>query len=48
MWVRKRIDLSWVDLNYALMHCGLPANSHREEIQANWSSSGDSMVCLSV
>ena len=48
MWVRKRLDMSWFDLNYAMMKCGVPVRSRREQIEEDWSAGDDSFVCLSV
>ena len=48
MWVRKRLDMSWFDLNYALMRCSVPQRSCRDQIEDNWSARDDSLVCLSV
>ena len=48
MWVRKRVDMSWFDLNYALMRCSVPQRSRRTQIEDNWSARDDALVCLSV
>ena len=48
MWVRKRLDMSWFDLNYALVRCSVPQRSCRDQIEDNWSARDDSLVCLSV
>jgi perosamine synthetase len=48
MWVRKRLDMSWFDLNYAMMKCSVPLRSRREQIEEDWSAGDDSFVCLSV
>ena len=48
MWIRKRLDMSWFDLNYAIMRCSVPQRSRRAQIEDNWSVRNDSLVCLSV
>ena len=50
MWVRKRIDIGWLDLLSAAVDClrpGSPAAAS-EATEGTWSNDGRAFVCLSV
>ena len=50
MWVRKRLDIGWIDLIVAMIHCGLPDGGPalRRCVEELWSRKGDALACLSV
>ena len=50
MWVRKRIDIGWLDLLSAAVNCLRPGSraSACDATEAAWSTDGRAFVCLSV
>lgn len=50
MWVRKRIDIGWLDLLYAAVNCFRPGSRSSASLatEAAWSTDGCAFVCLSV
>ncbi|MFP6762358.1 MAG: aminotransferase class I/II-fold pyridoxal phosphate-dependent enzyme, partial [Planctomycetaceae bacterium] len=50
MWVRKRIDIGWLDLLSARLNCVLPGSRSvaSREAEAAWSIAGRAFACLSV
>jgi dTDP-4-amino-4,6-dideoxygalactose transaminase len=50
MWVRKRIDIGWLDLASAAANCFIPRLrfAARDAVEAAWSSDGRAFACLSV
>ena len=42
MWARKRLDIGWLDLAFAMRRCLLPAGRSRlqEAIERRWSPAG--------
>jgi perosamine synthetase len=48
MWVRKRIDISWVDLASAFAHCLFPSRVDTDAVNQCWRDSRHAFTCLSV
>ena len=50
MWVRKRIDIGWLDLLSAAVRCVLPGSRSvaSERAESAWSTDGRAFACLSV
>ncbi len=50
MWVRKRIDIGWLDLLSAAVNCFRPGSRAvaSDVTEAAWSTDGRAFVCLSV
>jgi len=50
MWVRKRLDISWRDLLFAVTQCGWPGNSLSSWQKGGgaWCGADDVLPCLSV
>jgi perosamine synthetase len=48
MWVRKRIDIGWVDLASAFAHCLLPNRVDTTAVNQCWRDSRHAFTCLSV
>ncbi|MFT4556626.1 MAG: perosamine synthetase [Planctomycetaceae bacterium] len=50
MWVRKRIDIGWLDLLSACFNCVLPGSRSAtiDLTEAAWSADGRAFACLSV
>ena len=50
MWVRKRIDIGWLDLLSASARCVVPGSRPvaSERAEAAWSADGRAFACLSV
>ncbi len=50
MWVRKRIDIGWLDLLSAAVNCFRPGSRAvaSDAAEAAWSTDGRAFVCLSV
>ncbi len=50
MWVRKRIDIGWLDLAFGIRK-SLWSKSRaavRADLEAHWSPDGDALACLSI
>lgn len=55
MWARKRIDIGWLDLHFALSRAGMRLSKYlltnkcvTPYIESEWSADSDAFVCLSV
>lgn len=48
MWVRKRIDVSWLDLGWALAQCALPADRDRITRRYDEFSENQLLITMSV
>lgn len=50
MWVRKRIDIGWLDLLSAGVRCAMPGSRSvaSEQSEVAWSTDGRAFACLSV
>jgi perosamine synthetase len=50
MWVRKRIDIGWLDLLSASFHCVCPGSRSKanDAAESAWSTDGRAFTCLSV
>jgi perosamine synthetase len=50
MWVRKRLDIGWGDLAFAILRCfrSQDAEQTQRRIEQFWSAAGDALTCLSV
>ena len=51
MWVRRRLDIGWPDIAWALSRCLLPAASTadaRRRLEAAWGGGHEAVACLSV
>jgi perosamine synthetase len=48
MWVRKRIDIGWVDLASAFAHCLFPNRVDTNAVNQCWRDSRHAFTCLSV
>ncbi len=50
MWARKRLDITWPDLLYALAGCltRWDRASAQAAVEQTWSDDGDALACLSV
>nr|MBC8288684.1 DegT/DnrJ/EryC1/StrS family aminotransferase [Planctomycetota bacterium] len=50
MWVRKRIDIGWIDLMSARFNSVLPGSrsAASDAAEAAWSTDGRAFACLSV
>ena len=50
MWVRKRIDIGWLDLLSAGLNCVLPGSRSKagDAAEAAWTTDGRAFACLSV
>lgn len=48
MWARRRIDIGWGDLAFALVRCCWAGRSRRDLIEARWAGDTPTLACLSV
>ncbi len=50
MWVRKRLDLSWLDLAHGMANCILPRSrvAQARALERMWTCDDDAIACLSV
>ncbi len=50
MWVRKRLDIGWRDLAFALANCLWPRSREviAESVERMWDGSDHAIACLSV
>jgi len=50
MWPRKRIDVTWGDLAFGLVHCLAPGKheAQRSRLEAEWAGGDSVLACLSA
>ena len=48
MWARRRIDIGWGDLLFALVRCCWAGRSRRDLIEGRWAGDTPTLACLSV
>ncbi len=48
MWVRRRLDIGWMDLIYGGLRCAWPLPARTKRIEDRWAGSAEAVVCLSA
>ena len=48
MWVRRRIDIGWIDIACGAWYCIRPRADAATQIEQEWAGDADALVCLSV